>query len=50
MNQIAANIITENFEEIDCLNRALRDLESDLREHELLTDSEASTEDELSAA
>lgn len=50
MNQIAANVITENFEEIDCLNRALRDLDSDLRELELQTDGEASTEDELIAA
>ena len=27
MNRIATNIITEDYEEIDCLNRALRDLE-----------------------
>jgi len=50
MNRIAANIITEDFEEVDCLNRTIRDLESDLHELELLTDGTASTEDHLIAA
>ena len=38
MNRIAANIITEDHEEIDALNRMTRDLEGDLHELELLTD------------
>jgi aconitase B len=50
MNRIAANIITEDYEDLDTLNRAIRDLESDLAELELLTDGTASTEDELIAA
>jgi len=50
MNRIAANIITEDYEDLDALNRAIRDLESDLAELELLTDGTVSTEDELLAA
>jgi hypothetical protein len=50
MNRIASNIITEDYEDLDALNRAIRDLESDLVELELLTDGTASTEDELIAA
>ncbi len=50
MNRIALNIITEDYEDLDALNRAIRDLESDLAELELLTDGTVSTEDELLAA
>ena len=50
MNRIAANIITEDYEDLDALNRAIRDMESDLAELELLTDGTVSTEDELLAA
>lgn len=35
INRIAGNIITDDHEEIDNLNRALRDLDSDIFELEL---------------
>ena len=50
MNRIASNIITTDYEDLDALNRAIRDLESDLAELELLTDGTASTEEDLIAA
>lgn len=35
MSRISRNIMTDDFEEIDCVNRAIRDAECDLFELEL---------------
>jgi hypothetical protein len=50
MRRIAANIITEDHEEISYLNRTIRDMDDQIDELELMLDGNESTEDRLMVA